>query len=180
MQLAVSKAQPSQLDRLFLNAPLETLLLQLREIGGRVMAEAPLLPPHLAPRLQLRSQLLPTLHIARTQHQAFLRPEPRRQARDHPRRAHHDQTRRGPPPTAGPTLVVAMAAEGCAPGRCSSSAGPPRRSTETSPASSSGSPSGTASTPPSPRARPSSPGASAPAVAPAVAAPSSSATPPRS
>src|SRR5208337_2706641 len=67
----------------------------------------------------------------------------------------------------------------CAPGRCSSSAGPPRRSTETSPASSSGSPSGTASTPPSPRARPSSspPGASAPAVAPAVAAPSSSATP---
>src|SRR5208337_3059924 len=70
----------------------------------------------------------------------------------------------------------------CAPGRCSSSAGPRRRSTETSPASSSGSPSGTASTPLSPRARPSSspPGASAPAVAPAVAAPSSPATPPRS
>src|SRR5208337_1476797 len=111
MQLAVSKAQPSQLDRLFLNAPLETLLLQLREIGGRVMAEAPLLPPRLAPRLQLRSQLLPALHIARTQHQAFLRPEPRRQARDHPRRAHHDQTRRGPPPTTGPTLVVARAPE---------------------------------------------------------------------
>ena len=63
-------------------------------------------------RLQLRSQLLPALHIARTQHQAFLRPEPRRQARDHPRRAHHDQTRRGPTPTTGPTLVVAMAAEG--------------------------------------------------------------------
>src|SRR3974377_759525 len=70
----------------------------------------------------------------------------------------------------------------CAPGGFSCSAGPPRRSTETSPASSSGSPSGTASTPPSPRARPSSspPGASAPAVAPAVAAPSSSATTPRS
>ena len=45
--------------------------------------------------------------LARTQHQAFLRPEPRRQARDHPRRAHHDQTRRGPTPTTGPTLVVA-------------------------------------------------------------------------
>ena len=76
------------------------------------MAEPPLLPPRPLAPLQLRSRLLPALHIARTQHQAFLRPEPRRQARDHPRRAHHDQTRRGPTPTTGPTLVVAMAAEG--------------------------------------------------------------------
>ena len=76
-----------------------------------------------------------------------------------------------------------MAAEECAPGRCSSSAGPPCRSTETSPASSSWSPSGTASTPPSPTGSPVVVAARrirTSSVRPAVAAPSSPATPPRS
>src|SRR5262249_40397531 len=68
--------------------------------------------PRLAPPLQFRAQPLPVLDIPRPQHQAPTRPPLRPQARDHPRRAHHAQARRGPPPTAGPPLVVAMAAEG--------------------------------------------------------------------
>src|SRR5258705_11121152 len=76
------------------------------------MAEAALLAPRLPPRLQLRTQFPPVLHITRRQDQALLRTQPRRQPRDQPRRAHHHQARRGTTPTTGPTLVVAMAAEG--------------------------------------------------------------------
>src|SRR3974377_464832 len=76
------------------------------------MAKAPLLAPTFTASLQLRSQLSPTRHIARRQLQPLFGAKPRRQPRDQPRRAHHDQTRRGPTPTAGPTLVVAMATEG--------------------------------------------------------------------
>jgi hypothetical protein len=44
---------------------LDAALFQLREIGGRVMAEAALLPPRLPSLLQLRSQLLPVGHSSK-------------------------------------------------------------------------------------------------------------------
>src|SRR6516165_11822537 len=76
------------------------------------MPEAALLPPRFPALLQLRAQLLPVRYVAVPQDQALLRPQPRRQTRDQPRRATHHQPRRRTPPTAGPPLVVAMAAEG--------------------------------------------------------------------
>lgn len=87
-------------------------MLQLREVGSRVVAEASLFPSRFPAPFQLRTQLLPVRHVAVPQNQAFLRPQPGRQSRDQPCRAHHHQARRRPPPTAGPTFVVTMAAEG--------------------------------------------------------------------
>src|SRR3954453_21621409 len=91
---------------------MEAPLLQRPEIADRVMAEAALLAPRLAPRLQVRTQLTPARHMTRPQDQAFLRAQPGRQARDHPRRAHHHQARRGTTSSTGATLMIAMAAEG--------------------------------------------------------------------
>src|SRR5260370_36017596 len=79
------------------------------------MSEAALLAPRLPPLLQLRTQFLPVLHIARRQDQALLRTQPRRPPRDQPRRAHHHQARRGATPTTGATLAVALAAEAVLP-----------------------------------------------------------------
>src|SRR3974377_2115886 len=138
------------------------------------MAKAPLLAPTFTASLQLRSQLSPTRHIARRQLQPLFGAKPRRQPRDQPRRAHHDQTRRGPTPTTGPTLVVAMATEGGLQGVVRPRQGRRPRAPR---------PLQAPAHPPPPRGPPPSsppPGASAPAVAPAVAAPSSPATPPRS
>src|SRR5215831_21414364 len=76
------------------------------------MAEASLLASRLAPRLQVRTQLTPARHITRPQDQALLRAQPGRQTRDHPRRAQHHQSGRGPTPATGAALVIAMTPEG--------------------------------------------------------------------
>ena len=118
--------------------------------------------------------------IAHGQQQAFLRPKPRRQARDQPRRAQHHQARAR---HAADHWPGARGSNGCrrrALDRCSSAACPEARSSETIPANSSGSPSGSASDPPRPRAqRPwPPPAASSPTVAPGSAVLSGPTTPP--
>ena len=119
------------------------------------MAEAPLLPPRpgAAPRTSLAALASPPHSPDATPSlppAGAASPSPRS-----PGRAHHDQTRRGPTPTTGPTLVVAMAAEGVLQvvvrPRQVRRVVAPKQAPQCS-----GSPSGTASTPPSPRARPSS------------------------
>src|SRR4051794_23177746 len=75
------------------------------------MTEASLLATRLAPPLQTRTRLTPPLHITRAQLQPLLRAQPRRQARDQPRRAHHHQARLRAATTAGTALVIPMAAE---------------------------------------------------------------------
>src|SRR5579883_2165969 len=70
---------------------LETSVLPFLEVGTRVEAKSTLLPPRFAPCLQLRAQVLRVSYLARSQHQPFLRPQPRGQTRVDPRRAHPHQ-----------------------------------------------------------------------------------------
>ena len=99
----------------------------LREIGVRVMADVAASPLSRRASNSARSSASPP--HSPDAHQAFLRPEPRRQAR----------ITRAEPITTDPARpdadrwTDARGSDGCrrcAPGRCSSSAGPPRRSTE--------------------------------------------------
>ncbi len=76
--------------------------LQVVETGIRIVAVSARRPPRFTPQVQLGSQVLPGLPGARAQRQTVFSPQPRCQPRDHPRRVHHDQVRRGPAPTAGP------------------------------------------------------------------------------